>query len=113
MNYARHRAWWGYIQAILRKYRSTQREQNLTGIDLRETEAVRAAIAITIEAYADGELRVELIDSMYWKRTHTMEGAAQKLNVSYRTARRWHVEFIKQVAYEMGLEDNPPFSKKN
>lgn len=112
MNYAKHRAWWGYIQAILRKYRVMRNEQDLHGIDAREAQAVSTAIGKTLEFLDDGELRIQLVDAMYWRRTHTMEGAAQKLNVSYRTARRWHVEFIKLVAYEMGLEDQPPHEKE-
>lgn len=111
MNYAKHRAWWGYIQAILRKYRSLQKENDLTGIDAREATAVKTAITKTTEFLDNGADRIQLIDAMYWKRTHTMEGAALQLNVSYRTARRWHVEFIKLVAYEMGLEDAPPSDK--
>lgn len=108
MNYARHHAWWGYIQAILRKYRVVRNEKDLHGIDAREASAVRTAIEKTSTILADGQSRVQLIDALYWRRTLTMDGAALEQHVSYRTALRWHGDFIKLVAYEMGLADKPP-----
>ena len=111
MNYARHHAWWGYIQAILRKYRVMRNEPDLQGIDAREVEAVRVAIEKTKTLVPDGDHRIMMIDAIYWRRTLTMDGAALEQNISYRTARRWHSEFVKLVAYEMGLADTPPNDK--
>lgn len=108
MSYKRHHAWWGYVKAIVRKYRYTRNEENLIGIEARETEAVRRAIERTLANHVDGEQRVEFIDVMYWRRTRTLEGAAMDHHISDRTARRWHGEFIITVAEEMGLSDPQP-----
>ena len=112
MSYKRHHAWWGYIKAVVRKYRYTRYETGLIGIEARETDAVRRAIKRTIDDHVDGEQRVEFIDVMYWRRTRTLEGAAMDHNISNSTAWRWHGDFIKLVAVEMGLADPEPESQK-
>ncbi len=68
----------------------------------REYMAVRNALA-RAEARSDGALRVELVKLVYWQRTHTIAGAATRLHVSERTARRWHRDFVYTVAAEYGL----------
>lgn len=83
-------------------------ESDLIGIEAREADAVRRAIDRTLADHVDGEQRVEFIDVMYWRRTRTLEGAAMDHNISDRTARRWHGEFIITVAEEMGLSDPQP-----
>lgn len=76
--------------------------RELPEINRREMEAVRQAIAET-QAMDTGEERLTLIRLVFWDRTHTLEGAALKLHISYVTARRWHGEFIKKVAHFFGL----------
>ena len=44
-----------------------------------------------------------LIDLIYWRRTHTVEGAGMKVNYSRRTAYRKINSIICMVALEMGL----------
>ena len=104
MSYKRHHAWWGYIKAIIRKYRTLRNEDGLKGVEQREADAVRRAIDKTLER-ADGAERVAFIDSVFWQQRLTLEGAAYEHNISSRTALRWHGEFIKLVAVEMGLAD--------
>lgn len=69
---------------------------------LKEYEAVKLAVTQT-EAMQDGEQRIDLIRMLYWSRTHTLHGAAEKLHISYMTARRWHWKFLNQVAINYGL----------
>ena len=76
--------------------------RELPEINRRELEAVRRAIEET-RAMPNGEERLEMVRLVFWKRTHTLEGAAMKCHVSYVTARRWHGEFIKGVAQTFGL----------
>jgi hypothetical protein len=64
----------------------------------REYDAVYAAIQTT-RLCADGELRLDLIGLVFWRRTHTLSGAAGIVNVSYRTARRWQSDFIYEIAH--------------
>lgn len=104
MSYKRHHAWWGYIKAVIRKYRTLREESELKGVEQREADAVRRAIDKTLER-DDGEERLAFIDSVFWKARLTLEGAAYEHNISNRTAWRWHGEFIKLVAVEMGLEE--------
>ena len=68
----------------------------------KEYEAVKMAIAKT-EGGSDGKARINLIRLIYWDRTHTLEGAAQEVHVSYRTARRWHRAFIVAVGENYGF----------
>lgn len=68
----------------------------------RELDAVEAAIRAT-RTMKDGALRLELIRLVFWQRTHTLGGAALKLHISYRTARRRQHEFIRAVGRNMGF----------
>ena len=70
----------------------------------REYEAVRAAVAKT-RALSNGGDRLKIIDLVFWKRSHTLEGAAASVPVSYRQAQRYHAEFILLVAKKYGFLD--------
>lgn len=76
--------------------------RELPEINRRELEAVRQAIDETL-TMPNGKERLEMVRLVFWKKTHTLEGAAMKCHVSYVTARRWHGEFIKDVARAFGL----------
>lgn len=76
--------------------------RELPEINRRELEAVRRAIEET-RAMPNGKERLEMVRLVFWKKTHTLEGAAMKCHVSYVTARRWHGEFIKRTAQAFGL----------
>ena len=67
-----------------------------------ELEAVQEAIKATRRMYG-GEERIKLVNLVFWKRSHTLDGAAQELHLSERTARRWHTAFIYLVAEKYGL----------
>ncbi len=68
----------------------------------RELEAVEAALR-EVRLRPDGELTVNLVQLVFWQRTYTLEGAAQKVHVSYRTARRKVNGFLYLVAENLGL----------
>ena len=76
--------------------------RELPEINRRELEAVRQAIEET-RTLPNGEERLEMVRLVFWKKTHTLDWAAMKCHVSYATARRWHGEFIKNVARGFGL----------
>ena len=78
--------------------------RGFTGQKGREFEAVRRAIERT-RLRPDGEDILVLIDLMYWKQTHTIDGAAHLARTSRRTALRRNQAFIRCVARGMGLMD--------
>jgi hypothetical protein len=121
--------WWGYIKAVIRSYPALKRdydalhEQSITanmsgmpggGAVSRGTEniatrelprpkqaeydAVRKAIAVT-EQMRTGTDRLRIIDMVFWKNSHTLQGAAMAASVSYDTAIDYHGDFIMMVAY--------------
>ena len=76
--------------------------RSLPEVNRRELEAVRAAIR-HIEGLCSSKERMELVKLYYWKRSHTLFGAAAAVHVSDRTALRWNREFVMQVAENFGL----------
>lgn len=102
-HYRRRNAWWGYVKTIIRSY-NKRKNLELNGNERRETEAVRNAIAKT-ETMLNGTYRIALVELVFWKQTHTIQGAAMVLHLSERTAQRYHSDFIKEVARQFGLID--------
>ena len=72
------------------------------GTEAREQAAVETAIQYTM-GLPDGEERMRLVRRSLLQHTHTLEGAAMEVPCSYATARRWHKEFLQQIAKAYGL----------
>lgn len=89
--------WWGYIRRILYRYPACQRPA--------ENNAIAKTIEETRAAKPDAAERIELIRLMYWANTrYSLPGAALKIpGVSEATAKRWHREFIVDIARNLGL----------
>lgn len=68
----------------------------------KEYEAVHRAVLIT-QQMRTGRDRLKLVELCYWKKSHTLEGAAAAIHISYDTARNYQWDFIMQVAFQMGL----------
>ena len=127
--------WWGYVKDIIRRYPSLKEEyadlhtqtvtpsyagmpgggsasrateliavRELPSNKQREYEAVKRAIAATERMNASRD-RLKIIKLVFWDRSHTLDGAARMIPCSYRTARRYHSEFIMAVASFYGLLD--------
>lgn len=127
--------WWPYVKGMIRRYPALKAElaelrtqtitpgysavsggsgagraveavalRELPTTRQREHEAVRKAIAAT-ERMGGGRDRLKVIDLVFWKRSHTLDGAALMVPCSYMTARRYHSEFIMLVASFYGLLD--------
>lgn len=125
--------WWGYVRAVIRAYpelRARAKELQRTPItprygtsggssgpsdptataalrqlpkqEQREYEAVDAAVRETGKL-SDGEARLTIIELVFWKQTHTLEGAAKKVHMSYMSARRRQMAFIRLVAQNLGF----------
>lgn len=70
----------------------------------RRFDAVDNAIRRTKERHpSDYKPRLELIDLVYFKKTHTLAGAAIKVGCHPNTAGAWQAEFIRMVADELEL----------
>lgn len=127
--------WWGYVRAVIRAYpelRANAKELQRTATtprygasggsggpsdpvasaalrrlppqEQREYEAVEQAIWETA-SLPDGAARVRIIDLVFWRQSHTLEGAAQAVHLSYRSAQRRQNAFIRLVAQQMGLTE--------
>lgn len=93
--------WWGYVKAMIRAYPSLNGKV-CQGTEARECAAVCRAKENT-SVLPDGEDRLRLVDMVFFKQTHTLEEASQAIPCSISTAKRWHRDFIRQVAKEFGL----------
>lgn len=67
-----------------------------------ELEAVQKAID-SIATTENGDEIIKIIDMLFWKQTHTLQGAALNMHLSYNTAKRRYEAFLKSVAYYRGL----------
>ena len=95
--------WWSYAKAMIRNYPALV-DRYIQGPALREREAVQRAIDQT-EQMVDGKERLQVIDLVFFRQTHTLEGAAMMIPCGYETAKRWQQQFIKCVARNQGLLD--------
>ena len=68
----------------------------------REITAVEDAIHETHKR-KDGDMRMALINMVYWEKSHTLPGACMKLCISEGTGRNWNAEFVYLVAKGMGV----------
>lgn len=127
--------WWSYIKAVIREYPSLKKEYeelheqtvtaSMTGmpgsgnvsrstemiavrelpfVKQREYEAVRRAIECT-KNMKNGDIRIRLVDLVYWKKSHTVEGAAMRVGYSVDRGKQIHGEFVRLVAKFYGFMD--------
>lgn len=82
--------------------------RELTRTEQRSLDAVEAAIRAT-QQRKDGKERLRLIGLVYWPKrpdqAFRLYEACNKVNISERTAKRWHRDFILSVARYRGLLD--------
>lgn len=77
--------------------------RQLSTVKMREYEAVLKAVEAAGSVPGNGHLRVKLVEMVYFKRTHTMEGACQELHISYSTAKNYNNDFLCCIAKNFGL----------
>lgn len=95
--------WWGYVKWMIRQYPAREGEY-IQGKALDERMAVQRAIDQTMKM-DNGQDRLRVVDLVFFKQTHTLEGAALMVPCSYDTAQKYHAQFIKLVAKNYGLLD--------
>ena len=127
--------WWGYVKACIRAYpdlkaRAMELRQTpttpryggsggsggpsdpvsaaalrtLPPQEQREYDAIQAAIRETA-MMQDGATRLAMIELVFWRQSHTLQGAAMQTHLSYRSAQRRQNAFIWLVGEKMGLAD--------
>lgn len=127
--------WWSYAKSIVKSYPALRKEydalhlQNISfdperipggnslsrrteNIALRQLppakqanyDAVTKAIEQT-QILPNGDARLQVIDMVFWKQSHTLDGAAYKIGYSYDHCKRFHRDFIRLVGFNRGLED--------
>lgn len=64
--------------------------------DQRRLDAVAQALEIS-EHLTSGLARRKLIDLVYFRRSHTVEGAAMRIPCSVQTAKTWNSDFLLLV----------------
>lgn len=93
--------WWGYVKWMIRQYPAREGKY-IQGKALDERMAVQRAIDQTMKL-DNGQDRLRVVDLVFFKQTHTLEGATLMVPCGYETAKRWIQQFIKLVAKNFGL----------
>ena len=78
--------------------------QQLSPAKQAEYDAVTKAIEQT-KILKTGPERLALINMVYWKQSHTLDGASYALNYSYEQGQRFHRDFLRLVGLYRGLLD--------
>ena len=98
--------WWSYVKGMIRRYPKLRKQlefcAELPSPYQEEYDSVTLACRHT-ETIDAGAERMRLISLIYWKKTHTLSGAALQCSVDYSTAKRWHKDFIRAVGAYYGL----------
>lgn len=58
---------------------------------------------VDIGQLPDGDLRLKIVQMVYFDKTHTIDGAAEKVYTSTRTVQRWLSNFICTVGKYAGF----------
>lgn len=134
--------WWGFARNMIRVYPARKKEYeqlhepsvtaNMSGMpggggvsrgtediairelpkaQQREYEAVRRAIEAT-KLLPNGAQRLRIIELVYWKRSHTVEGAAMRVGYSEDRGKQLHGDFVRLVGKMYGLMDGDCNEKK-
>lgn len=69
----------------------------------RQYDAVSKAIEITKRS-RNGDIKLNVIDLVFWKASHKIDGAAMRLYIGETTAKRYHCDFIRLVGYCYGFD---------
>jgi hypothetical protein len=92
--------WIGYVKHIVAEY------PRLKGVDTpgakRKRDAVEFAIA-AVSGKPNAALRMKLLEIVFWRKTHTIGGAAMQIPCHVNTARIWQSDFLRLVAEYLNL----------
>lgn len=72
---------------------------------MRKLEAIEQAMAETKRVHDNWEIRLKIIEYVYWRRITTVYGAAQMVYVHENTASKYNSDFIRLVAKYLDLPE--------
>jgi len=64
-------------------------------------KAVEFAIRMQMEMYVDADVRLHAMDLVYFRKTHTLRGAAMACDYSEKTVQQWNDSIL--IAVYIGL----------
>ena len=102
INIVKHYIGWGYAKKLIREYGIYQKTPLKSRINPKERKAISDAINST-KTLRDGAERLKLIDLVFFKQTHSLQGACLACYVCDRTGRQWHTDFIRLVCENLDL----------
>lgn len=85
---------------MVKRYPSLNQDNSKQGKIFKES--IDKVICNT-EDMENGKLRIKVVELVYFKKTHTLTGAALEVNVSMRTAQRWTTTFVNSVGKAAGF----------
>lgn len=77
--------------------------RQLSPVKQKEHDSVEHALEIARGKPGNGRLRTSLVDLVFFRQTHTLEGAAQRLHISYGTAKNYAHDFLCDIARFYGM----------
>ncbi len=98
---ARYTTYWRWIPVrMIQEYSRIKKDKSSQAKIF--TNAIEKALNDT-EQMPNGRLRIRAVDLVYLKKTHTIDGASQKLYVSRSTLKRYLYDFVELVAKYAGF----------
>ena len=95
--------WWDFVCKIVLAYPKLKEKELLSPDDRKDRDAVAQAVA-SVAQHRDGAARLKLIEYVYWnEKRHRVGDAAPRLHIAEATAKRWHGDFIREVARNYGF----------
>lgn len=93
-----------YIREVLRSYPEIQSKpvEKRTSHEQRRVEIVNEVLDM-VDRMPDAVSRRTLVELVYFKKSHTLEGAALQIPISRRTAVRWNARVMKLMDETMQL----------
>lgn len=93
---------WDYAKAVLREYGEYRNNPEKCRLKPFQIEAVEKTLE-EVKSMSNPDERLKMIELVFWERSHTLQGAALKVYVSYETAVLWHGKIISSIAHNLGL----------
>ncbi len=93
---------WDYVKAVLREYGEYKNNPEKCRLKPFQIEAVEKTLE-EVKAMSNPDERLKMIELVFWERSHTLQGAALKVYVSYETAVLWHKKIVERLGVNLGI----------
>lgn len=93
-----------YIREILRDYPEICKKlpEKRTRNEQRRVEIVKGVLEM-IERMSDARSKKKIVEMVYFRKSHTLHGAAMEIPVASRTVDRWNGQIMRAVEEIMDL----------